>query len=337
MDLVHYHRLPGRGHVSIERLFSEIRDHLPEPWHARVVTCPHPSTGVVPRLRSMAAARRQAGRINHVTGDVHFLTMALPREGAILTIHDCALLKILKGPARELFRQVWFRLPSLSSRMVTTISHAMKAEIAELAGIRPEKVRVVPNCVRGEFSPDPKPFSTREPVILQVGTGWNKNLEGVGRALRGLDCRLVIVGEPTPAQREFLEIQGIRYKALGRVPDPVVLEAYRNCDLVVFASVYEGFGLPIIEAQAVGRPVITSNHGAMAEAAGEGALLVDPSDPLSIRQAVRRIIADPDVRADLVAKGFGNISKYRPGAVARAYAALYDEVKESLAKVVAEI
>jgi glycosyltransferase involved in cell wall biosynthesis len=278
----------------------------------------------------MASARRHAGRINHITGDVHFLAMALPREGTILTIPDSALLKILKGPARELFRQFWFAMPSKASQIVTTISSTMRDEIAMIKGVDHGNIRVVPCCVRGEFAPDPKPFSQKEPVILHVGTGWNKNLEGVGRALRGLDCRLVIVGEPTPRQHEFLKIQGIRYTALGRVSDAAVLEAYRSCDMVVFASLYEGFGLPIIEAQAIGRPVITSNYGAMAEAAGTGAILLNPADSSSIRAAILRMIADPDLRSDLIAKGFENVLKYSPEAVARAYAAIYAEVEESL-------
>jgi glycosyltransferase involved in cell wall biosynthesis len=330
VDLVHYHRLPGPGHVSIERLFEEIRRNLPEPWQARVVTCPYPSRGIVPRLRSMNAARRHAGRINHITGDVHFLAMALPAGGTVLTIHDCALLKILKGPAREFIRNLWFTAPGQCSRIVTTISTTMSAEIAMLAGVDLEKMRVVPNCVRGEFSSVPKPFPSRDPVILQVGTGWNKNLEGVARALRGLECRLVIVGEPSRNQREFLEIQGIPYTALGRVSDEAVRDAYIHCDMVVFASLYEGFGLPIIEAQAVGRPVITSNFGAMAEAAGKGAYLVNPLDPGEIRRAILRIKADPDLRHDLMAKGFENVSRYSPEAVAKAYAAIYEEVAESL-------
>jgi glycosyltransferase involved in cell wall biosynthesis len=99
---------------------------------------------------------------------------------------------------------------------------------------------------------------------------------------------------------------------------------------VVFASLYEGFGLPIIEAQAIGRPVITSNYGAMAEAAGTGAILLNPADSSSIRAAILRLIADPDLRSDLIAKGFENVLKYRPEAVARAYAAIYAEVEESL-------
>ena len=278
----------------------------------------------------MAAARRHAGRINHITGDVHYLAMALPSRGLVLTIHDCALLNLLKGPAREVFRRIWFTCPMRSAEVVTTISVAMKKELESHFPNAVDKIRVVPNCVRGEFVPEPKTFPEGEPVILQVGTGWNKNLEGVAAALRGIPCRLVIVGEPTPNQIEFLEIQGIRYTALGRASDAEVLEAYRNCDMVVFASVYEGFGLPIIEAQAMGRPVITSDFGAMAEAAGQGAFLVNPTDPASIRAAVLRIVADPDFRSQLIGKGFENVTKYRPDAVARAYASIYDEVEDLL-------
>jgi len=77
-----------------------------------------------------------------------------------------------------------------------------------------------------------------------------------------------------------------RVRELGRLTDAELVEAYRRCDMVVFASLYEGFGLPILEAQAMGRPVITSNFGAMREAAGDGALLVDPYSVESIRDAV---------------------------------------------------
>lgn len=280
----------------------------------------------------MAAAKRNAGQINHITGDVHYLALRLPVGGTILTIHDCALLKILKGSVREVFRQAWFVLPSRRSRVVTTISQTMREEISVASGIEKRNIRVVPNCVLGEFTAALKPFPSWKPVILQVGTGWNKNIEGVARALRGLPCRLVIVGELTQNQRDFLEIQGISYTALGRVSDAAVLDAYRSCDLVIFASIYEGFGLPIIEAQAVGRPVITSSFGAMAEAAGKGALLLDPNDPSEIRRAVLRIFQDPDLRSDLIAKGFENVGKYSPDSVARAYAAIYDEVEESLSR-----
>jgi glycosyltransferase involved in cell wall biosynthesis len=93
--------------------------------------------------------------------------------------------------------------------------------------------------------------------------------------------------------------------------------------MVVFASLYEGFGLPILEAQAIGRPVITSNFGAMREAAGDGALLVDPYSVDEIRAAILRIKNEPAVREELVRKGRGNAEKFRAGLVAACYAELY--------------
>ena len=93
--------------------------------------------------------------------------------------------------------------------------------------------------------------------------------------------------------------------------------------MVVFASLYEGFGLPILEAQAMGRPVITSNFGAMKEAAGEGALLVDPYSVEAIREAILRITREPALREDLIAKGRENAERFRAEAVAARYGELY--------------
>jgi glycosyltransferase involved in cell wall biosynthesis len=93
--------------------------------------------------------------------------------------------------------------------------------------------------------------------------------------------------------------------------------------MVVFASLYEGFGLPILEAQAMGRPVITSNFGAMREAAGDAALLVDPYSVEEIRAAILRIKNEPQLREELVRKGRENVERFRPEAVARQYAEIY--------------
>lgn len=97
--------------------------------------------------------------------------------------------------------------------------------------------------------------------------------------------------------------------------------------MVVFASLYEGFGLPILEAQAMGRPVITSNFGAMKEAAGEGALFVDPYSVESIRAAILRIKNEPRLREELVRKGLENVERFRPVAIAERYAEIYRALK----------
>lgn len=104
---------------------------------------------------------------------------------------------------------------------------------------------------------------------------------------------------------------------------------YQSCDLVCFVSTYEGFGMPILEAQAVGRPVLTSDISPMREVAGEGAFKVDPFDVDSIRTGLERLIGDGGLREDLIREGFRNVKGYSAESVAAQYAALYREVLDS--------
>ncbi len=324
--VIHHQRLPNVGHVSIERLFAGIRENFAAEWQVGVSVSPHLSRGLVPRLKNLKRISSLHADIHHVVGDVHYLALGLPRERLVLTIHDCAALARLSGWRREVLRQLWFVQPMRRAAVVTTISETSKEELRRWVGALANKVVVIPNCVRAEFCPDSKPFNLECPMVLQVGTGWNKNVVGVARGLAGIRCRLEIVGELDSLQRAALDSAHVAYKELGRISDDELLQAYRRCDLLVFASLYEGFGLPILEAQAIGRPVVTSSLSSMPEVSGGGALLVDPSDPQAIHQAVMQLISDSTLRADLIQAGFDNVARFRPEAVARRYEAVYAQV-----------
>src|SRR5690606_18012660 len=95
------------------------------------------------------------------------------------------------------------------------------------------------------------------------------------------------------------------------------------CDVLCFPSFFEGFGMPIIEAQATGRPVITSNYGAMKEVAGEGAVLVDPNNGVEIKNALERIFEDSVLRSNLISKGLLNASTHLPLMLCGKYASIY--------------
>jgi glycosyltransferase involved in cell wall biosynthesis len=159
-----------------------------------------------------------------------------------------------------------------------------------------------------------------------VGTAQNKNLPRLIDAVAGLACTLVIIG-PIPDQVLCqLREAGIDYENHVDLSGPELVRQYEESDLVAFTSVYEGFGLPIIEAQAVGRPVLTSNRPPMFEVAGEGACLVDPTDSKSIRAGIERIVCDAAFRHRLIENGFENIKRYQPQQIARHYLALYEKV-----------
>jgi glycosyltransferase involved in cell wall biosynthesis len=150
----------------------------------------------------------------------------------------------------------------------------------------------------------------------------------VVQACAGLELDLIVVGHLSALDRHLLSSSGVQWEAHQDLLPHQIIDVYVASDLIIFASTYEGFGLPILEAQAVGRPVITSNTSPMSEVAGEGALKVDPFDVDSIRIGLQRLLADPELRGELVKKGFENVKQYSATAIAAQYAELYREVLE---------
>jgi glycosyltransferase involved in cell wall biosynthesis len=326
MKILHHERKRLESHFSIERLFAEIRRHMPADCEVTSSPAPFASKGVVRRVLNVRHAARQKADVHHIVGDSHYLAFGLPPEKTVLTIHDCAALHRLKGLPRAVLKYLWFTGPMRRAAVVTAISEASKEELRQWVGALADKVTVVPDCIFGDFQFAPKRFDEKAPVVLQVGTKENKNLERVAEAIALTGCRLHIVGDLEPAQRAKLAALGLPYCALGVLSDEELVQAFRRCDMVVFASLYEGFGLPVLEGQATGRPVITSKISSLPEAAGEGALLVDPHSVEEIRAAVMRVKEDAGLRATLVEKGLKNVERFRPEAIAGRYAEIYRNI-----------
>lgn len=298
---------------------------MPSSVEAVVAECPYESQGILRRVGNMVAAVQRRGWINHVTGDVHYLALSLPNR-ILLTIHDCVSLNRLTGPKKSVFKLLWYTLPVWRSNLVTVVSEWTKRELLTHVNCLPGKIRVIPNCVSPEFEFFPKEFNDVKPRFLCVGTKPNKNLNRVAEALEGIRCELRIIGRPDEDLLTRLRILNIDHSSTSELTDEEIVDEYRQCDALLFPSSYEGFGLPILEAQATGRPAITSNILSMPEVAGDAAVYVDPHDVSSIRKGVLRILADRGLRGHLISKGLENTKRFRPEAIAKMYAALYNEL-----------
>jgi len=313
-------------HHSIEELFDTIISALP----ARVT--PHRyimkknSIGLFKRIFNVFDAALHQGEINHITGDVHYIAAFMKKRKTILTIHDLRILSSGGKLRTAVIKFFWFSMPARRVRYITVISEFIKKELVASTGINESKIIVVNDCISPDIRPSLREFNTPRPVILQIGTTPNKNLQRVIPALEGLDVTLVIIGKLTKEQLSLLSQHHIVYENRFNLPYQEVLAEYRNADIVLFASLYEGFGLPILEANAIGRPVITGNNSSLPEVAGDAALIIDVENIQEIRQAVIRLTEDAGLRMKLVERGFENIKRFHPGTIAEKFAGIYDRL-----------
>jgi len=277
-------------------------------------------------INNILFARKVKADLYHITGDVHYLALGLPGKKTILTIHDCVFMYRSGGIKKKLLHLLFLKWPVKKSRIVTTISESTRQDIIRFTNCSPDKVVVIDNPLDERFKPQPYVFNKSLPVILFIGITPNKNLARVIEALEGIPCQLHIIGRIPAAEKELLQQKQINFKESYGLTDEELVEAYASSDLLLFPSLFEGFGLPIIEAQSIGRPVITSNIEPMSKVAGDAAYLVDPHSVEAIREGVRLMIQDDEYRTAFIAKGYINVQRYKPEIIASRYLALYDQI-----------
>jgi glycosyltransferase involved in cell wall biosynthesis len=323
-----FERRPFPHQYSIEQVFDVVREHLPDRFDVVKVVAARHSTGTVNRVVSILDARRRQGDVNHIVGDVHFLALGLDPTRTVLTIHDAEFMERANAMKRWLYRWLWLRLPVRRSRVVVVPTEAVAEDLRRYVRFPAAKIRVIPDPVAPDFAEPSRPPPTHadERRVLVVGTRSNKNLERSIRALEGMGVKLVVLGPLDDAQRTLLAERAVAFEEHAGVPRQTVVELYRSADLLLFPSTKEGFGVPIVEAQATGLPVVTSDLSPMRDVAGDGARVVDPFDVGSIREGVRRVLDDAAYRERLIESGRRNVVRFAPEAVAEAYATVYDEV-----------
>jgi glycosyltransferase involved in cell wall biosynthesis len=306
-------RAAARRHVGgVERVARALALELPRlrPDTYRVVQPPALLAHRAGHAWEQAVLPLQARRAHAVLSPANLAPLALRRRNVVV-MHDAAALRHPEWYGRGYVAWQRALLPRLArgAGRVITVSEFSRGELIDVLGAPPERVVVVPNGVDDRFTPDADAQAARaalgldgdRPYVLAVGTRIaRKNLaalDNAARAMAGRGADLVAAGSGRAYMRE--ETGGV-VKALGYVPEEHLPGLYAGAAALVMPSLYEGFGLPVLEAMASGTPVAAADRGALPEVAGGAAVLFDPDDPDAAADALLRALDDDGT---LVARG----------------------------------
>ncbi len=332
-SITFFFRHPQPNYFSMEKLFHAVAERLknqPETLF-EVIEKKLPFTSSISTIRkNISFVQQSQTGINHITGDAQYAILGCSKRNVnVLTVHDCVLLFHYPkyNPRYWIIKWLWYQLPVKRADAITVISEKTKKDLIFFTNCCPDKIHVIPNFCDPAFVARPKVFSKDYVKLLFIGTAPNKNLDRVVDAVCGLQVELMIVGCISELQRIKLDKKSIRYRILSKLTDVQMMDMYIEADVMLFPSTYEGFGLPIIEAQATGRVVITSQLEPMLSVAGNAACFVDPYSVDSIRSGIQKIIESESYRNELIQKGFRNIERFQLEKVKKQYSDLYKQLE----------
>jgi len=300
------------------------------------------------------ALRRERPDVFHAP---HYVLPPAVRCRSVVTIHDTIHLtfpQYLPNRMAYAYARASMWAAARRSDRILTVSEASKRDILHFFNVPPEKIEVVYNAIDERFSQEPDPadvarvrerFQLDQRFVLYVGNiKPHKNLVRLIEAFDGLrrngpdDVKLLIIGDEIaryPALRRAVHQHKLHkhVRFLGYLPDDTLAILYRLASLFVFPSLYEGFGLPPLEAMASGTPVVTSNISSLPEVTGDAAVLVDPYDSGAIESGMRRVLNDPALAAEMRHKGLQRAREFSwERSVAKTWA-IYQEIGRKGARV----
>lgn len=327
MNILYIYRNSAFGY-SIGKVFKPIEEEMKKYAEVDSIELPAANYSLRSLWRNIRCAQRAVRQkkydIVHITGSEHYLIPFLWGQKVVVTVHD---LGSIFNKERSLFSQnvkKWMFISVLKyASFVAFISDVSKQEALDNVNLDRDKIEVVPDAVDKTYLYSPKQINADCPIILHIGTKLNKNLVRVVQALVGIKCKLRIIGNLREEQMKALADSGINYSTISNLTDSEIYEEYKNCDIVSFPSLYEGFGMPIIEGQSVGRVVVTSDMSPMKDVAGGGAILVNPYDVESIKCGFLKSIANSN---KYVTIGCKNVAKYNLPRVVDEYRQIYASI-----------
>jgi glycosyltransferase involved in cell wall biosynthesis len=304
---------------------------------------------VAEQLKIPMALKREGVTLFHAP---HYVLPPLVPCRSVVTIHDCIHLMFPQYLPNRIalgYARASMALAARRATRILTVSESSKRDIVRFFGTASDKIDVIYNAYDERFAVEPREeevvrvrerYQLHDEFVLYAGNVKpHKNLERLIEAFflvrgRGLDhLKLVMIGDEiskyAALRRAVHRHQLHKYvRFLGYLPEETLAVLYRLAGVFVFPSLYEGFGLPPLEAMASGTPVVTSNVSSLPEVAGDAAVLVDPYDPQSIADGIYAVLTDEHLRRELRHKGLSRARQFSWEASVRRVREIYYEVAQ---------
>lgn len=307
--IVYFHRNIKAGY-SIEKVSRPYIEMIAEK-SVHNMPCERATPFAVLKNLLFIFKRRNKKSIHHITGDIHYGLLALCGRKTVLTIHDTGIVDFspsVNGLKRYLTKLLWFKIPLKLADRVVCISETTKKHVSKYT--KRDDILVVHNSVDSKIKFHAKPDIDGVVKVLLIGSNPNKNIERQFEALAGIDCVVTIIGNLSDAQTELLKKLNITFYNKYDLTDEQVYNEYYINDIVLFCSLSEGFGMPLVEANKAGTPVICSDIPVLHEVGSDAAYFVDPTDISKIREAVIKIKNDNALRQQLITNGIQNAERF---------------------------
>ena len=318
------YRKKQEGRYSIERLFSPI-DNLEGVTR---VELPYDLTSVLNAFKLLLFSFKIKSKTIHITGDVNYMAFLFFWKNIIITVHDTYHYEGMKGIKKQIYGLIWFRVPLLLSNQIVVISPNTKERLINQFKIKSFKIKVIPNSIILKDDNSNVLRETKEFSILVIGTKQNKNLHRLITALDNIkNVKVDIIGNVQQSTLSLLNKYDINFELNHDISNQELIEKFKSSNLLYMASIQEGFGLPILEAQEMNLLVLTSSISPMDYVAGKGAVYVNPFSVDDIRQKILQVKNKEIDIEKILSEGKENVKRFSLENFIYSYKEIYSKFK----------
>ena len=318
-----------RKKIKGENSIEEVAQKVAMATGAIIKECPCHSTSLSGIIKNIRFAKREYGYINHIIAPTEAYLLPFIKNKKIITYHDLGTLYSSRNVIYKLLKILFYIKPAeFFSDAVIFVSEFTKNDFFRQVWKKNLNTKVIYNSYDERLVPNDKSTDEEIPIVLHIGTAKRKNLDTVIKACEGLRIKLLIIGKLSEVQINLLANSKIDYENYYDVDYDFIIESYNRATIVTFPSSYEGFGIPIIEANAMGKVVISTELPVIKEVGGNSVYYISADTDAEIKNAIITLLNDGSLREEYVQRGWKNCRRFKKDVVFEQYRNLYNSLNE---------